>query len=366
MIAGLEGSAVVLAEADWGELTEGMLGAALAAEEESLLRSLGGDPVFGGGGGVGGVPAGGSSPDTSLLDDRVQDRDVVVAAALASGARQHGDAPGTLRRAAFSMNDLTAMVPSGRGAGGGGGQGSGPRGKSPPMQPVMEGQPSSGLDYHYHPRLPPGGYPMGPGYPPPQGYPHGGAPHPGVPHYPGPFGPDGGVGESPGQPGPAVGYPAYPTGSGGGGGGNGKSTKGASGKGGLCKGGVGKKTNGGMRRAASMGDLALAGRGPSVPQSKADSGSASADGPGVSGGASGQVRIGKLTIEERRQRILRYRQKRHERNFKKRIKYACRKTLADSRPRIRGRFATNEEWDALKKKKAEEDARKRSEGGTKK
>ena len=72
---------------------------------------------------------------------------------------------------------------------------------------------------------------------------------------------------------------------------------------------------------------------------------------------SGALRIGKLTIEERRQRILRYRQKRHERNFKKRIKYACRKTLADSRPRIRGRFATNEEWDALKKKKAEEDAK---------
>ena len=89
-------------------------------------------------------------------------------------------------------------------------------------------------------------------------------------------------------------------------------------------------------------------------------------GAGGEGGAplrapSGALRIGKLTIEERRQRILRYRQKRHERNFKKRIKYACRKTLADSRPRIRGRFATNEEWDALKKKKAEEDAKKKGE-----
>lgn len=55
------------------------------------------------------------------------------------------------------------------------------------------------------------------------------------------------------------------------------------------------------------------------------------------------VRIGKLTPEERRQKILRYRQKRHERNFKKKIKYVCRKTLADSRPRVRGRFARNDE-----------------------
>ncbi len=119
-----------------------------------------------------------------------------------------------------------------------------------------------------------------------------------------------------------------------------------------------------MRRAASMGDLALAGR---APPPAAVGGSAKAvPGAGGEGGAplrapSGALRIGKLTIEERRQRILRYRQKRHERNFKKRIKYACRKTLADSRPRIRGRFATNEEWDALKKKKAEEDAKKKGE-----
>ncbi|WVZ04164.1 hypothetical protein V8G54_024970 [Vigna mungo] len=47
--------------------------------------------------------------------------------------------------------------------------------------------------------------------------------------------------------------------------------------------------------------------------------------------------------EEKKVRIERYRSKRNQRNFGKKIKYACRKTLADSRPRIRGRFAKNEE-----------------------
>ena len=57
----------------------------------------------------------------------------------------------------------------------------------------------------------------------------------------------------------------------------------------------------------------------------------------------GHFRIGKYTLEERRLRILRYRQKRQERNFDRKIKYACRKTLADSRPRVRGRFAKNDD-----------------------
>ncbi|XAR62565.1 hypothetical protein NMG60_11017382 [Bertholletia excelsa] len=47
--------------------------------------------------------------------------------------------------------------------------------------------------------------------------------------------------------------------------------------------------------------------------------------------------------EEKKERIERYRSKRNQRNFNKKIKYACRKTLADSRPRIRGRFARNNE-----------------------
>ncbi|KAG6417951.1 hypothetical protein SASPL_120148 [Salvia splendens] len=49
--------------------------------------------------------------------------------------------------------------------------------------------------------------------------------------------------------------------------------------------------------------------------------------------------------EEKKERIERYRSKRNLRNFNKKIKYECRKTLADSRPRIRGRFARNDETD---------------------
>ncbi|KAJ8768620.1 hypothetical protein K2173_023524 [Erythroxylum novogranatense] len=54
-------------------------------------------------------------------------------------------------------------------------------------------------------------------------------------------------------------------------------------------------------------------------------------------------RATKYSPEEKKERIERYRSKRNQRNFTKKIKYACRKTLADSRPRIRGRFARNDE-----------------------
>ena len=343
-----------LGESDWGELPGGLLAGALAAEEEELLRTLGGGDAFGSSGrpGSGGTPGSSGSPEGSF-DDLVQDRKVVVAAALASGARQHGDAPGTLRRAAFSMNDLNAMDPSSLPGLPAGGSGGGPpagrgRGRGPPMQPVMEGQ-APGPEYHYHPRLPMGGYPGGGGYPQPGG--HGGAYGYGYGAHPPPSGAHAGGEGHKGESSGGLGYPPpHPGGPGGRGAGGGA----------PARGGVKK---GGMRRTASVGDLALAGRAP--PPAAAAGGGAKAGAPGAGPGGekeplrapSGALRIGKLTIEERRQRILRYRQKRHERNFKKRIKYACRKTLADSRPRIRGRFATNEEWDALKKKKAEEDAK---------
>ncbi|XP_059664090.1 uncharacterized protein LOC132309843 [Cornus florida] len=51
----------------------------------------------------------------------------------------------------------------------------------------------------------------------------------------------------------------------------------------------------------------------------------------------------RYSAKERKERIHKYRAKRTHRNFNKTIKYACRKTLADSRIRIRGRFARNDE-----------------------
>ncbi|KAK9940329.1 hypothetical protein M0R45_016997 [Rubus argutus] len=59
----------------------------------------------------------------------------------------------------------------------------------------------------------------------------------------------------------------------------------------------------------------------------------------------GMSKACRYSPEEKKERIERYRSKRNLRNFNKTIKYACRKTLADSRPRIRGRFARNEEID---------------------
>ncbi|KAG0465132.1 hypothetical protein HPP92_019296 [Vanilla planifolia] len=46
-------------------------------------------------------------------------------------------------------------------------------------------------------------------------------------------------------------------------------------------------------------------------------------------------KVGRYSAEERRERIERYRSKRNQRNFHKKITYACRKTLADSRLRVR-------------------------------
>lgn len=59
----------------------------------------------------------------------------------------------------------------------------------------------------------------------------------------------------------------------------------------------------------------------------------------------GMSRVCPYSPEEKKVRIERYRRKRNQRNFNKKIKYVCRKTLADRRPRIRGRFARNDEID---------------------
>ncbi|KAL3713890.1 hypothetical protein ACJRO7_036302 [Eucalyptus globulus] len=59
--------------------------------------------------------------------------------------------------------------------------------------------------------------------------------------------------------------------------------------------------------------------------------------------------VSNCTSEERREKLSRYRNKKTKRNFGRKIKYACRKALADSQPRIRGRFARTEEGDAPKR-----------------
>ncbi|KAG9137487.1 hypothetical protein Leryth_016782 [Lithospermum erythrorhizon] len=58
---------------------------------------------------------------------------------------------------------------------------------------------------------------------------------------------------------------------------------------------------------------------------------------------SSSFKVEKLSVQERKEKIKKYMKKRNERNFNKKIKYACRKTLADSRPRVRGRFVKNDD-----------------------
>jgi hypothetical protein len=53
--------------------------------------------------------------------------------------------------------------------------------------------------------------------------------------------------------------------------------------------------------------------------------------------------IGNSIREARNEKLSRYRNKKTKRNFGRKIKYACRKALADSQPRIRGRFAKTED-----------------------
>uniref|UniRef100_K3Z2Y9 CCT domain-containing protein n=1 Tax=Setaria italica TaxID=4555 RepID=K3Z2Y9_SETIT len=63
----------------------------------------------------------------------------------------------------------------------------------------------------------------------------------------------------------------------------------------------------------------------------------------LSGLEDSTFKVVRLSPEERKEKIHWYIKKRNERNFSKKIKYACRKTLADSRPRVRGMFAKNDE-----------------------
>ncbi|CAM0882941.1 unnamed protein product [Alopecurus aequalis] len=93
-----------------------------------------------------------------------------------------------------------------------------------------------------------------------------------------------------------------------------------------------------VRRVFSTGDLQ--GMNGSSPVQSGDS-----CGQDAGGGPFSQ-KVGRYSAEERKERVERYRLKRHQRNFTKKITYACRKSLADSRPRVKGRFARNGETEA--------------------
>eukprot|EP01016_Furgasonia_blochmanni_P053010 TRINITY_DN8515_c0_g2_i2.p1 TRINITY_DN8515_c0_g2~~TRINITY_DN8515_c0_g2_i2.p1 ORF type:complete len:637 (-),score=152.53 TRINITY_DN8515_c0_g2_i2:76-1986(-) len=58
-------------------------------------------------------------------------------------------------------------------------------------------------------------------------------------------------------------------------------------------------------------------------------------------------KIGPLTVEERQAKVEKYLQKRKQRSWNRRISYDCRKRVADSRLRVKGRFVTKEQAIAL-------------------
>ncbi|CAI9772683.1 unnamed protein product [Fraxinus pennsylvanica] len=98
-------------------------------------------------------------------------------------------------------------------------------------------------------------------------------------------------------------------------------------------------SSGEMRRVCSTGDLQKM-------RTKLQTGNALSSSPlsmEKSFMDDANFKVGRYSAEERKERIQRYRAKRSQRNFNKTIKYTCRKTLADNRPRIRGRFAKYDE-----------------------
>jgi CCT motif len=59
------------------------------------------------------------------------------------------------------------------------------------------------------------------------------------------------------------------------------------------------------------------------------------------------TKIGTISVEERRIKVQRYLEKKKRRNFKKKISYMCRKKVADKRIRIKGRFVSKLQAEAI-------------------
>ncbi|OMJ79336.1 hypothetical protein SteCoe_20679 [Stentor coeruleus] len=58
-------------------------------------------------------------------------------------------------------------------------------------------------------------------------------------------------------------------------------------------------------------------------------------------------KIGTISVEERRIKVQKFLEKRKRRNFKKKISYMCRKKVADQRVRVKGRFVSKVQAEAL-------------------
>ncbi|KAL1225312.1 Zinc finger protein CONSTANS-LIKE 3 [Cardamine amara subsp. amara] len=98
-----------------------------------------------------------------------------------------------------------------------------------------------------------------------------------------------------------------------------------------------------MRRVYSTGDLQNLRRDFTGQRSYSSPLTVESSSTTMFSGEEQNLRAGRYSAEERKEKISKYRAKRTQRNFTKTIKYACRKTLADNRPRVRGRFARNDE-----------------------
>lgn len=65
-------------------------------------------------------------------------------------------------------------------------------------------------------------------------------------------------------------------------------------------------------------------------------------------------KIGSISSEERRVKVLKFLEKRKVRNYKKKISYMCRKKVADQRIRVKGRFVSKTQADAILDEKSTE------------